>query len=110
MDGTGRNAGSAVYAHSGIDIGGLVIGVKALHRTYRYAVGEAAEMTVVHHDMRHCTVSSCCRRRRTPARGASSQRAPRGCAARGADACDLDEIAAIRLAPAASPQQSHALR
>ena len=48
-----RNASAAVDAHLDIDVGALLVGVKARYRTHRYAIGEAAQVAVIRYDMRH---------------------------------------------------------
>jgi hypothetical protein len=48
-----RNASVLVDAHLGINVGALLVGVKARQRIRRYAIGKAARVAIVGHDMGH---------------------------------------------------------
>jgi hypothetical protein len=48
-----RNASVVVDAHLGINVGALLVGVKARQRIRRYAIGKAARVAIVGHDVGH---------------------------------------------------------
>jgi hypothetical protein len=58
MNRTRWDAGAAIDAHVGIDIGALLVSVEAFDGANRHAIGEAAEMAVISDDVRHISRDS----------------------------------------------------